>query len=131
MPKCRFFLKGCCRAGPQCRFFHPSPTNPSRDVRDKNPSRTKIPKVSKTEDGWTHMEFKKPPKTSRPSASSKQVVKNPFQAFAEVMGEEPKQLPTTRKKSWVEMMEEEEAEYTEDEKYAMLVHQSALLARYR
>ena len=64
-------------------------------------------------------------------ASSKQVVKNPFQAFAEVMGEEPKQLPTTRKKSWVEMMEEEEAEYTEDEKYAMIVHQSAILARYR
>tara|TARA_E500000178_G_C16709547_1_gene612042 strand:- start:229 stop:375 length:147 start_codon:yes stop_codon:yes gene_type:complete len=48
-----------------------------------------------------------------------------------VVSEKPKQLPMTRKKSWVEMMEEEESEYTEDEKYAMIVHQSAILTRYR
>ena len=129
MIACHFFKQGrCTRAN--CRFFHPSPTNPSRDVRELKPKR--VPKVTKitTPDGWNYIEPKKTTqKVSRPS----QIVasKNPFKVIADVVGEEPKQLPMTRKKSWVEMMEEEEAEMTDEERYAQAVFQASILSRYR
>lgn len=129
MIACHFFKQGrCTRAN--CRFFHPSLKNPSRDVRDLKP--TRVPKVSKitTPDGWSYIEPKKPTqKMNRPSEMVKN--KNPFKAFADVVGEEPKQLPMTRKKSWFEMMEEEEAEMTDEERYAVAVWQASILSRYR
>ena len=83
-----------------------------------------------TPDGWNYIEPKKTTqKVSRPS----QIVasKNPFKVIADVVGEEPKQLPMTRKKSWVEMMEEEEEEMTDEERYAQAVFQASILSRYR
>ena len=126
---CHFFKQGrCTRAN--CRFFHPSPTNPSRDVRELKPNRA--PKVTKitTPDGWNYIE---PKKTTQKVPRPSQIVtsKNPFKVIADVVGEEPKQLPMTRKKSWVEMMEEEEAEMMDEERYAQTVFQASILSRYR
>ena len=129
MIACHFFKQGrCTRAN--CRFFHPSPTNPSRDVRELKPNRA--PKVTKitTPDGWNYIE---PKKTTQKVPRPSQIVtsKNPFKVIADVVGEEPKQLPMTRKKSWVEMMEEEEAEMMDEERYAQTVFQASILSRYR
>ena len=127
---CHFFLKGCCRNGPQCRFFHPSPTNPSRDVRDPKPNaKPKLPKVTKTQDGWCHKEFsKRTSNANRPSSMHAAVAKNPFSLFS---GEKPVKLPMTRNKSWFEMMEEEEMNMTPDELYDRAVWQENILSRYR